>query len=137
MNGVKIATCHNWFFSKSLPLARIFSFLNIIIFLLNIGLGCKIQPTTKVSFLYNWGPSGTHVRNITDEMKSYLLCFELKEPCREESTQTSDNFSTDKSLDNVFIAYKNPWKNVLFTDWNLSYLALLLLGAQINFSSRL
>lgn len=97
-------------FSK--PLARIFSFLNIIIFLLNTGLGCKIERTTEVSFLYNWGPSPTHIRNITDKMKSYLLCFELKECCTEGNTQTSGIFSTDKSL-NVFVAYKNPWKSVL------------------------
>lgn len=70
-------------------------------------------------------------------MKSYLLCFELKEPQTEGGTQTSDIFSTDKSPDNVFIAYKNPWKSVLGTDWNLSYLALLPLGARTHFSSLL
>lgn len=119
-------------------LQEFFPFLiQLSIFYLNTGLGCKIQPTTEVSFLYNRGPSPTYIRNITDEMRSYLLYFELKELCTEGSTQTSGIFSTDTCLDKVFIAYKYPWKGTLGTDWNLSYLALLPLGAQINFSSLL
>lgn len=72
-----------------------------------------------MSLLYNCGPAPTHLRNINDKKKFKSKQIALKDPCTEGSTQTSGIFSTGKSLDKVFTAYKNPWKSILGTDWNL------------------